>query len=97
MNQSQSGRQGSASLFLATTGCLVTVDELLDRARDATTTEEYDQALATVQQIVSNDDPPAIYYLQPQWTTILRKDIAGFLFNPIYIGTYDFYRVHRTA
>ena len=30
MNQSQSGRQGSASLFLATTGCLVTVDELLD-------------------------------------------------------------------
>jgi hypothetical protein len=32
MNQSQSGRQGSASLFLATTGCLVTVDELLDNA-----------------------------------------------------------------
>jgi hypothetical protein len=32
MNHSQSGRQGSASLFLATTGCLVTVDELLDNA-----------------------------------------------------------------
>ena len=32
MNQSRSGRQGSASLFLATTGCLVTVDELLDNA-----------------------------------------------------------------
>ena len=29
MSQSRSGRQGSASLFLATTGCLVTVDELL--------------------------------------------------------------------
>jgi hypothetical protein len=35
--------------------------------------------------------------MQRQWTTILRKEIQGFLFNPIYIGTYDYYKLNRGA
>jgi hypothetical protein len=35
--------------------------------------------------------------MQPKWTTVLRGDIEGFVFNPIYQGTYDFYRLRRKA
>ena len=77
--------------------CNERVDELLAESRDAADPRTYDEALAEVQQILSRDDPPAVYHIQPLWTTILRKDIAGFGFNPIYIGTYDFYGMHRGA
>ena len=49
------------------------------------------------QKILSVDDPASIYYMQPQWTTVLRKDIDGFVFNPIYQGTYDFYSLRRKS
>ena len=54
------------------------------------------RALREAQQILSRDDPPAIYYAQPEWITVLRRDIVGFDFNPIYIGTYDFHKLNRT-
>ena len=47
--------------------------------------------------IISRDDPPAIYYAQPTWPTVLRADIEGFFFNPINIGTYDFWKLSRTS
>jgi peptide/nickel transport system substrate-binding protein len=75
--------------------CNERVDELMLQVRDAADEATYLQALAEIQQILSRDDPPAIYYMQREWTTVLRKDIQGFLFNPIYIGTYDFWRLHR--
>jgi peptide/nickel transport system substrate-binding protein len=77
--------------------CNPEVDELLTLARDATDPTAYDKALAEVQQILSRDDPPAIYYLQPQWSTVLRRDIQGFAFNPIYVGTFDFFGLRRQA
>ncbi len=77
--------------------CNARVDELLNRVRDTTDPAEYLAALAEVQQILTRDDPPAIYFLQRQWTNVLRKDVAGFVFNPINIGTYDFYRLSRVA
>ena len=52
-------------------------------------------ALSEIQQIISRDDPPAIYYMQRQWTTVLRNDIEGFVFNPINIGTFNFYTMSR--
>ena len=30
-----------------------------------------------------------------QWTTVLRKNIQGFVFNPINIGTFNFYTMSR--
>jgi peptide/nickel transport system substrate-binding protein len=77
--------------------CNPRVDELLTQARDATDPATYDKALTEVQQILSRDDPPAIYYLQPQWSTVLRRDIQGFAFNPIYVGTFDFFGLRREA
>jgi peptide/nickel transport system substrate-binding protein len=77
--------------------CNARVDELLAQIRDTADPQQYLAALAEVQQILSRDDPPAIYYLQRQWTTVMRNDIAGYVFNPINIGTYDFYRLQRVA
>jgi peptide/nickel transport system substrate-binding protein len=75
--------------------CDAAVDALLAEAKDAATDLEYTEAIAAVQQIVSHDDPPAIYYLQPKWITVLRKDVTGFVFNPVNIGTYHFWKLRR--
>ena len=75
----------------------VALAQLNSAIGDTADTEQYLSALAEVQQILSRDDPPAIYFLQRQWTNVLRKDIAGFVFNPINIGTYDFYRLNRAT
>ncbi|CAA9584921.1 MAG: Oligopeptide ABC transporter, periplasmic oligopeptide-binding protein OppA [uncultured Thermomicrobiales bacterium] len=77
--------------------CNEEVDAGLAAARDAPDAATYDAALAEVQQILSESDPSAIYYVQPEWTTVLRRGIEGFVFNPIYIGTYDFYRLRRVG
>ena len=77
--------------------CNKEVDAGLAAASAAADDATYMSSLAKVQHILAQDDPSAVYYLQPQWTTVLRKDIENFVFNPIYIGTYDFYRLRRKA
>jgi peptide/nickel transport system substrate-binding protein len=73
------------------------VDELLATARDAPDDATYLAAMAELQNIISRDDPPAIYYAQPEWTTLHRKDVTGVVFNPIAVGTYNFWSMRRTA
>lgn len=73
------------------------VDELLAIAKDAANEEDFLAALSEIQDIISRQDPPAVYYLQRLWPTVLRSDIQNFVFNPIYIGTYDFWRLTRSA
>jgi peptide/nickel transport system substrate-binding protein len=75
--------------------CNERVEQLLTEAKDATDEKAYYAAIAEVQQILSRDDPPAIYFAQPEWTTVLRKDVEGFVFNPINIGTYDLWELYR--
>jgi peptide/nickel transport system substrate-binding protein len=77
--------------------CNERVEELLAEAKDAVDESTYEAAIAEVQQILSRDDPPAIYYAQPEWTTVLRQDVEGFVFNPINIGTYDLWELSRKA
>jgi peptide/nickel transport system substrate-binding protein len=77
--------------------CNKRVQELFDANRDEPDPAKYQAALSEIQQIIARDDPPAIYYMQRQWTTILRKGIEGFVFNPINIGTYNFYRMSRAG
>ncbi len=77
--------------------CNDQVEALLKQSRDEPDQTKYQAALSQIQQIISRDDPAAIYYMQRQWTTVLRKGIQGFVFNPINIGTFDFYRLSRGA
>ena len=70
---------------------------MLDEAQDASTLESYTEILGEVQTIITRDDPPAIYIAQPTWPTVLQANIEGFFFNPINIGTYDFWKLSRKA
>jgi peptide/nickel transport system substrate-binding protein len=77
--------------------CNKKVDQLLAQAKDAADPKVYQKALAEAQQILSKDDPPAIYYAQPEWTTVVAANLTGFIFNPINIGTYNFWNMGRKA
>lgn len=87
------GSKGANSGFY----CNEEVQSLLDESQSASTLEEYAGILGDMLNIISRDDPPAIYYAQPKWPTIMQADIEGFAFNPINIGTYDFWKLSRKA
>jgi peptide/nickel transport system substrate-binding protein len=90
--QSQGSAGANAGFY-----CNQRVEDLLTQARDATSEEAYQQALTEIQRIIALDDPPAVYYIQPLWLTVLRRDITGFVYNPIYLGLFDFWRMSRIA
>jgi peptide/nickel transport system substrate-binding protein len=77
--------------------CNEVVEALLDRARDAGDDQTYRQTLAEIQQIVTRDDPAAIYYAQQEWITVVRKEIAGVVVNPIVSEIHDFYGFSRNS
>jgi ABC-type transport system substrate-binding protein len=87
------GSKGSNSGFY----CNDQVQKYLEDAKDASTLASYQEILGKMLTIISKDDPPAIYYAQPKWTTVLQANIEGFFFNPINIGTYDFWKLSRKA
>ena len=75
--------------------CNPRVEALLAQARDGSDERAYQDALAEIQQIVTRDDPAAIYIAQPQWLTVLRRDVGGFAPNLVAGEIVDFYGLHR--
>ncbi len=70
------------------------VDTLLDQAREAIDETTYQTALSQIQQIVTYDDPAAIYVVQPQYPIVLQKHIGGFVPNLITGELLDFYALY---
>jgi ABC-type transport system substrate-binding protein len=87
----QWGSKGANSGFY----CNEEYEALLDESQDASTLESYTEILDQAQTIITKEDPPAIYYVQPAWPTVLHANIEGFFFNPINQGTYDFWKLSR--
>ena len=77
--------------------CNEEFDELLAEARGASTLESYEDLLDQAQAIITEQDPPDICIAQPKWPTVLQANIEGFAFNPINLGTYDFWTLSRKA
>ena len=75
--------------------CNPRVEELLLQARDSADDATYQTALAEIQQTVTRDDPAAIYFAQPQWTTAVRKELGGLILNPVASEIHDFYALYR--
>ena len=75
--------------------CNEEVDELLAEARDASTLESYEGILDEIQTIITEQDVPVICTAQPKWPTVLQTTVQGFAFNPINLGTYDFWTLSR--
>jgi hypothetical protein len=53
------------------------------------------KAISEIQEILSKDDPPSIYYIEPAWVYYYRNDIDGIYINPVNIGTYDYWAMSR--
>ena len=83
--------QGNAGHY-----CNNEVEPLLDQARDAEDDATYTHALSQIQQIVTKDDPASIYIAQPEWTTVHRHDLAGYVPHAIIGELFDFYSLSRT-
>lgn len=77
--------------------CNEEVDTLLEEAKTAPDLETYEAAIDQIQTIITKDDVPVIAIGQPKWTTVLQSNVEGFAFNPINLGTYDFWTLSRKA
>jgi peptide/nickel transport system substrate-binding protein len=75
--------------------CNERVEALLEQTRTAGDEALYSSALGEIQQIVTRDDPAAIYYAQPEWLTVLRRDVGGFTPDLVVGDLVDFYALHR--
>ncbi|HZA92274.1 MAG TPA: ABC transporter substrate-binding protein, partial [Gemmatimonadales bacterium] len=77
--------------------CNARVDDLLEEAKSETDEARYFAALAEIQQLVTRDDPAAIYVAQVQWPTVLRRDLGGFETSLVVPEVVDFYALHRES
>ena len=70
-------------------------EEIMAEARDYTDEARLSELMIEAQNILTEQDPPAIYYGERQYTTVLQPDIQGFVANPLYLDAYNFYQMFR--
>jgi peptide/nickel transport system substrate-binding protein len=69
-------------------------DQILDTIAPGVSDDEYNKLLAEAQNIMTELDPPAMFWGTVQWYTIMKANIRGFTWNPIYLNSYYFYEMH---
>ena len=72
-------------------------EQIMAEAEHYTDEEQLNELMKEAQNILTEQDPPAIYYGQFQWYTVLRADIQGFVPNPLYLSSYPFYEMWRST
>ncbi len=72
-------------------------EEIMAEAEHYTDEARLTELMIEAQNILTEQDPPAIYYGTLLWYTILRKDIQGFVGNPLYLSAFNFYTMSRTS
>jgi len=70
-------------------------EAIMAEAEHFTDETQLDELMREAQNILTEQDPPAIYYGQLRWYTVLRADIQGFTPNPLYLSSYPFYEMSR--
>lgn len=71
------------------------VDKALATVAPGVSTTEYNTQLALAQNALTEQDPPAMFWGTVLWYTIMRANIRGFQWNPIYLNSYYFYDMYR--
>ncbi len=72
-------------------------EEIMVEAATYTDESRLVELMKEAQNILTEQDPPCIYQGQPTYYTILRSDIQGYFNNPLYLGSYPFYRMSRAV
>lgn len=72
-------------------------EEIMTQARNYTDEALLAELMKEAQNILTEQDPAAIFYGERQYTTVLQNTIQGFVANPLYLDAYNFYQMSRTA
>jgi peptide/nickel transport system substrate-binding protein len=72
-------------------------EEIMAEAEHFESEEQLDELMKEAQNILTEQDPPAIYYGQRVDFTILGADIQGFVPNPLYIEAFNAYEMSRAS
>ena len=72
-------------------------EEIMAEAAQYETEEQLNALMREAQNILTEQDPPAIYHGERLWTYVLRKDIQGFVLNPLYLSAYPFRGMSRAT
>ncbi len=72
-------------------------EEIMAEAEHFESDEQLAELMIEAQKILTELDPPAIYYGQRISYAVLGKDIRGFVPNPLYITAYNFYGMSRES
>jgi peptide/nickel transport system substrate-binding protein len=72
-------------------------EEIMAEAEHYTDEEKLKELMTEAQRILTELDPPAIYYGETLYYTILQKDIQGFVPNPLYLESYLLWEMSRAT
>ncbi len=71
------------------------LDQILETVAPGVSDDQYNKLLAEAQNIMTELDPPAIFWGTVQWYTIMNAKVRGFEWNPIYLNSYYFYNMYK--
>jgi peptide/nickel transport system substrate-binding protein len=72
-------------------------EEIMAEAEHFESEEQLDELMKEAQNILTEQDPPAIYWGQRVDSTVLGADIQGFVPNPLYLEAYNAYGMSRAS
>jgi peptide/nickel transport system substrate-binding protein len=72
-------------------------EEIMAEAEHFESEEQLDELMKEAQNILTEQDPPVIYYGQVVRYTVIGKDIQGFVPNPLYLDSFNFYGMSRAT
>jgi peptide/nickel transport system substrate-binding protein len=72
-------------------------EEIMAEAEHFESEEQLAELMKEAQTILTEQDPPVIYYGQRVDFTILSADIQGFIPNPLYLQAYNVYGMSRAT
>lgn len=72
-------------------------EEIMAEAENYESEERLAELMIEAQNILTEQDPPVIYYGQVVRYTVLGKDIQGFHPNPLYLDSFNFYGMSRSS
>jgi peptide/nickel transport system substrate-binding protein len=72
-------------------------EEIMAEAEHFESEDQLEELMTEAQNILTEQDPPVIYYGQVVRYTVLGKDIQGFVPNPLYLDSFNFYGMSRAT
>jgi len=72
-------------------------EEIMAKAEHFESEEQLDALMKEAQNILTEQDPPVIYYGQRVDFTVLGAEIEGFVANPLYLQAFNVYQMSRAS